>query len=489
MKARTVKPWVTGLIFTVADSCSIIAAVAVSYLVAVITGGEFNPSVYAFFTLRILLITLLLYTLLGLYPGILMPLPEEIKRLCVASTTSVLIFTATFFISRSGEIYSRKFLIFLWLALLVFVPIGRTFIRERCRRFRWWGYPVIIFGNQRKNREILEDMNRHLRSGLRPVAVVRAHEEDGEMLPGVETCIINIDTEGEQGAPFSAATWTILKAKLGKLTDKYPGSIAVIAMSSFTLEEQRKLPEILSNCFYKVIIIPSASWTVRLSLRMVETGSYLALGLRHNLLDPNRLRFKRCFDLLFSGLGVLVLLPFFTIVALLIRFSSHGPAFYRQRRIGQSGKEIKVLKFRTMVNDADKKLEEFLRDNPERRKEWEETQKLKDDPRVTFIGKILRKTSLDELPQLFNVLGGSMSLVGPRPIVQNEIQKYEAAFAEYSRVRPGITGLWQVSGRSDTTYAHRVELDLYYVYNWSIWLDIYIILRTFPAVLRQSGAY
>jgi lipopolysaccharide/colanic/teichoic acid biosynthesis glycosyltransferase len=146
-------------------------------------------------------------------------------------------------------------------------------------------------------------------------------------------------------------------------------------------------------------------------------------------------------------------------------------------------------KFRTMVENAEQLLEEHLAKNPQLREEWDNTHKLRQDPRVTRIGRILRRTSLDELPQIWNVLRGEMSLVGPRPVVSAEVEKYGESFDFYRAVRPGITGLWQVSGRSDTSYSERVALDVRYVRHWSVWLDIYLLARTFRVVFRGSGAY
>jgi undecaprenyl-phosphate galactose phosphotransferase len=159
-------------------------------------------------------------------------------------------------------------------------------------------------------------------------------------------------------------------------------------------------------------------------------------------------------------------------------------------RIGKDGKKFYCLKFRSMVNgDSQAILKDYLAGNPEAMAEWQETQKLKDDPRITKLGGILRKYSLDELPQFLNILKGDMSLVGPRPIVDNEVQKYHSDIAYYYRVRPGVTGMWQVSGRNDVSYAQRVQMDSWYVRNWSFWHDIAIICKTFPALLKSSGAY
>ena len=163
--------------------------------------------------------------------------------------------------------------------------------------------------------------------------------------------------------------------------------------------------------------------------------------------------------------------------------------FYRQTRIGRGGKPFKVVKFRSMVMNADQALEQYFERYPQLRVDWEKDQKLKSDPRITRIGRFLRQTSLDEMPQLWNVLRGEMSVVGPRPIVQAEVSRYSDKFGLYLQVLPGITGLWQVSGRNNVTYDERVNFDTYYVRNWSVWLDIYILIRTVKVVLAGDGAY
>jgi Undecaprenyl-phosphate galactose phosphotransferase WbaP len=183
------------------------------------------------------------------------------------------------------------------------------------------------------------------------------------------------------------------------------------------------------------------------------------------------------------------LAPMMLAVMLAIRLDSPGPVFYFQRRIGRGGREFKAWKFRSMIMNADAVLEKYLRENPLLREEWANSHKLKDDPRVTNLGRFLRRTSLDELPQLWNVLCGEMSLVGPRPIVRDEIARYGVDFETYTWVQGGLTGLWQVSGRSDTSYQQRVDYDRFYVHNWSVWLDFCILFRTIGTVLSRAGAF
>ncbi len=198
---------------------------------------------------------------------------------------------------------------------------------------------------------------------------------------------------------------------------------------------------------------------------------------------------KRFVDLFGTIVLGLLASPVVVMAGLAIRFSSKGPILYRQARIGRGNRPFTALKFRTMWINADETLYDCLGEDPDLRQQWESVSKLKNDPRVTPVGRFLRRFSLDELPQLWNVLIGDMSLIGPRPIVAAEIEKYGRDYAIYARVRPGLTGLWQVSGRNDTTYQQRVDYDCYYVRNWSLWLDAKIFIRTFRAVISGVGAY
>ena len=197
---------------------------------------------------------------------------------------------------------------------------------------------------------------------------------------------------------------------------------------------------------------------------------------------------KRLFDVVVSLLLIVALSPLLAVLAFLARRDG-GPALFGHTRIGAHGGTFKCWKFRSMVPNAQAVLAEHLANNPAAREEWDRDFKLRDDPRITRIGRFLRVTSLDELPQLFNVLSGEMSLVGPRPIVAAEVARYGAAFHDYQRCRPGITGIWQISGRNEVDYRHRVRLDQRYARNWSLLNDLTILLRTPAAVLRRRGAY
>ncbi len=198
---------------------------------------------------------------------------------------------------------------------------------------------------------------------------------------------------------------------------------------------------------------------------------------------------KRLFDIVLSALAIVALAPLLIGVALAVRFTGRGPVLYGHERVGFNGNRFRCWKFRSMVEDAPAVLAQHLRDNPAAWREWSETQKLRDDPRVTPLGRALRALSLDELPQLFNILFGDMSIVGPRPVTDDELARYGASSVHYLRCRPGLTGLWQVSGRSDLSYRRRVLMDRYYACRWSFAADLRIVVWTVPAVVFAKGSF
>lgn len=219
------------------------------------------------------------------------------------------------------------------------------------------------------------------------------------------------------------------------------------------------------------------------SIAVAESMSVTNPNIRKNLY----LGIKRTFDCIASFIGFILLLPLFLIIAIAIKIESKGNVFYKHKRIGKNGKYIYVYKFRTMYTDAQERLTEMLKD-PVIAKEWNENFKLHNDPRVTKVGNFLRKTSLDELPQLINIINGDMSIVGPRPIIDGEIDKYGKMKSKFLSVTPGLTGWWACNGRSQTNYANRIRLEMYYVNHQSIRLDIKIIFKTIISVIKKEGA-
>jgi Undecaprenyl-phosphate galactose phosphotransferase WbaP len=258
--------------------------------------------------------------------------------------------------------------------------------------------------------------------------------------------------------------------------------------------EKDALFHLVNNLQHKaksVLYIPDFSGMAVMGteLRHFFHDQVFALEIKNNLAQPFNYYAKKAFDYLMSIILFLVLMIPFVIISILVRVTSKGPAIFKQERVGKNGRPFMCYKFRTMYNDADDRLRTILITDPEARAEWQAYWKLKNDPRITKIGNFLRKTSLDELPQIFNVLRGEMSLVGPRPVTQHEIEMYYKDKAKLCFcVPPGITGLWQVSGRSNTSYEYRVSLDSWYVRNWNLWLDIVILMKTFYVVLKREGA-
>ncbi|RLG11281.1 undecaprenyl-phosphate galactose phosphotransferase WbaP [Candidatus Pacearchaeota archaeon] len=285
---------------------------------------------------------------------------------------------------------------------------------------------------------------------------------------------------------------------LGKIEDlseiikKVNIDLAIIISSSFKnlnikniFDYTRKyIPQVLITSEMHGISLLTSEWDY-----LFYEGVFL-LHTKNNLLSPINKTIKNIFDLFLGSIIAIFSLPLIGIIAVLIKLTSPGPVFFTQERIGKGGKVFKIYKFRTMYEDAEKRLKELLNNNPKIKEEWEKTRKIKNDPRITFIGKFLRRSSLDELPQIFNVLKGDMSLVGPRPVSKEEIEKYykDQAFF-YFQVKPGITGLWQVSGRNKINYELRVRLDSWYVQNWCLWLDIIILIKTIKVVFTMEGAY
>ena len=273
------------------------------------------------------------------------------------------------------------------------------------------------------------------------------------------------------------------------LVNDYGADFVVIAVGSGQTAAERSVIGALRRTHRSIGLLPAMEGLPVVGLRQHHFFShdFVMLVSRNNLARPFSRGLKAAFDQIFAALLLVLFTPLLLALAMLTR-SDGGPAFYRHRRIGAAGRAFGCIKFRTMVTDADRVLQRLVATDPAAAAEWAATQKLRDDPRITRFGRFLRRSSLDELPQLFNVLRGEMSLVGPRPIVQAEVARYGDDIEYYYETKPGLTGLWQVSGRSDTSYERRVRLDVWYVRNWTLWHDIAILLKTIPAVFLQRGA-
>jgi len=281
-----------------------------------------------------------------------------------------------------------------------------------------------------------------------------------------------------------------IKTKISECLDKQY-SAAVVSIYRYPLFKISYYIDYIQKKIGKIVIFPRISSLPLFNIEIISSVNYkgLAFMLRNNLLNPLDKTIKRIFDLIFSFVILIFLSPLLILIYLAILLFDGGNPIFKQERIGENGKSFYVYKFKTMIENADSILYEFLEQNKEAMEEYATFKKLKNDPRITKLGKILRKLSIDELPQLVNVLKGEMSLVGPRPYLKSEIDEWGGYFEYYKMVKPGITGLWQVSGRNELTFDERIKLDVWYIKNWSLEIDIIILIKTVISVLSGRGSY
>ena len=390
----------------------------------------------------------------GLYPGIALNPAREFRQIILAASLSF----ATCAVAAQGvgsAAPSWSTLIVTWALTIVTVKGGRSYARMFFSRFGWWGLSVAVTGERDAANRTSESLQLNPHRGLRPLDWAGDRPPQPRYLapdPAIHYVVFAV---AQRSLVYHAAA-------IDRLLRRFPRVLVVS-------------PD--SNRFFG-----------GLDPRVSQCGTLNGIELRDRLLSRSGRLVKRGVDLSLVALAAPALLLLTACVTLITRATSNGPIFYGHQRIGRGGSPFTAWKFRTMVADADRQLDLYFEKHPELREEWERTQKLRHDPRVTLIGNLLRRTSLDEAPQIWNVLCGEMSFIGPRPIVEDEIPRYGDSYKLYMRVIPGLTGLWQVSGRSRTTYERRVTLDEFYVRNWSIWLDLYILLRTIPVVLLGDGA-
>ena len=278
---------------------------------------------------------------------------------------------------------------------------------------------------------------------------------------------------------------------VAKIIKKYKTKTIIIAAPGISKEKLQNLINIIQPHVKNISFIPDLIGTTMAGVdaSILFSEKILMLNIRNNLSRRYNRIFKRIFDMVCTILGGILISPILLAIIIRVAIDNRGHIIFTHWRVGRNGKKFPCYKFQTMITMSEEKFIKYLDDNPEAKEEWEKTFKLTKDPRVTKLGAWLRKTSLDELPQLWNVIRGDMSLVGPRPIIEEEVIYYGENIREYYMVLPGITGMWQVSGRSDTTYEERVAMDTWYVRNWSVWIDIMYLFKTVKAVITAKGAY
>lgn len=451
-------PWMTGATIVAADAVAALLVCCLCGIVLHVAGASLGPGLL----LLPLAFPFACY-LNGLYPGILLHPADEMQRVFAAATSIFLPIVLMTCIQAGSNHLLLSILMVAWLVITPVVAGVRNLARVLLAGNSWWGVRAMLIGSRQDAARLAETVALKPRSGLRVAALVDAWEEEGGDLP----------------------------ARLQQASSSARGKgisyVIIIRPQSLKVDLSR-VSRAMAGCRH-VLMIPDPDTFLTHGVRACDVGGSLGIEVPQRLLHTIPKLLKRAFDVVVTGALLLVSLPLFLLVGLAIRLSSAGPIFYGHFRHGKNGDLFRAWKFRTMYVNGDEILERHLLENSEARKEWLAEHKLKSDPRVTGIGRLLRRYSLDELPQLINVFFGEMSLVGPRPIVPNEVEKYGVSFEVCTRVRPGITGLWQVSGRNDLAFSQRIRLNEYYINNWSLWLDFYILAKTGGVVMSGEGAY
>lgn len=402
-----------------------------------------------------------------------LPLWEEIRQIWKASFLASLTLFAIISLGKLSASVSRTVIVLTFLNSLWGMPIVRLI-----------GKKIMLKAGFGKRKAII------LGAGLTGELLLKSFSIEKNM--GYEVIGFLDDDVSKSGKYIGGVKVLGKLDEIEKFLDKDKDIEVIIAIPGMLTEKMVELVNSLQQKVKKVSFIPDLFGIPFLEgdMNFFFNNQILVLNVKNNLKNPVNRLFKKIFDICGSILILIILLPLILVVSIVIMLTSKGSAIYTHERIGFKGKKFKCYKFRTMYEEGDERLKNLLENNPDLKVEWEKTFKLKDDPRITKIGKFLRKTSLDELLQIFNVLKGEMSLVGPRPVLSEELDKYYGKYSDYYyEVYPGLTGLWQVSGRSSVDYKKRVSLDVWYVSNWSLWLDIVILIRTIKVVLRREGAY
>ena len=465
----------SGFSLFIVDILTLVFCIAIGFfIVNLFAIHDINFRSFINYTIFIPFI-LLLFGCMGLYPGIMIPAAEQVKKYTISSFFGFSVITSFVVVSSltdsdpaaaiksysgNGSIIFAFLISFLF--SMVLLPTFRELAKRKFSKFKWFGVPAVIYCTGSSADEVIKRLNKNKYLGYKPAVIIDADLKE----PCLKNDIPAYPPENDineiiHNYNIKQAIICDYKGEISTIMTSYRYTIAVsVSQTSFTCSQQLK-----------------------------DIAGIIGFASTHNLTFKANLIIKRILDILLILIFSPILIPVFLILIILTKLTSKGPVFYGHKRVGQYGKEFKCWKFRSMCIDADKKLDEILANNPQMREEWEKERKFTNDPRITKFGKFLRKTSLDELPQLINILLGQMSFVGPRPVTEPELVKYGPYRDYVLSVSPGLSGMWQTSGRSDTEYEERISLDSYYIQNWSIWLDMWILIKTVYVVFKGRGAY
>lgn len=403
---------------------------------------------------------------------------DETRSLIRSLNTSFILIILMVFFSRSYELFSRVVIILCWLLALFLFPLFHYLARTYLLPASWWRKKAIIIGPKPLAHAVITELKKNPMLGLDAEKII-----EPDLLTKVE---------GDYDRQITFQDKNLVEELYQKIEElKHNSNLTIIINSG--LFDQKSLLKLIEKCealTSDIRIIPDFGTFFASGVQAENLGDVLSLIIPRNLVKPWNLILKRIVELILSFLLLLLFFPLMLLIALAIKIDSPGPVFYIQKRLGYKGQVFNLLKFRSMFTDSEKRLEEYFRLYPEKKKEWQEFQKLRgEDPRVTRVGRFIRRYSLDELPQLINVLKGEMSLVGPRPYLPEEKEALGEKAAIITKCRPGITGLWQVSGRNLLPFKERILLDEYYLRNWSLWLDAVIAFKTIRSFLSGEGAF
>lgn len=418
---------------------------------------------------------MVIFSLLGLYPGIMISPAEEVRKYATGTFFSFgLIFLCVLYSnSRNWNFikaitsYTQDFQLLLaffiaFIFSIFLLPCIRDLSRIFFSRFNWYGVPAVIYSTNNSGENVINKLTTKRYLGYSP-------------------CVI-LDTDPKASDYNNIPVFSDKDEEILSILKKHNVKNAVIC------DYKGDITNVMNRYRYTISVAKSQnSFTSTQHIKDID--GIIGFSSTHNLTFKTNLILKRIVDLLIIICTSPIVLPVFVLLMILTKITSRGPIFYGHKRVGKNGKEFKCWKFRSMNIRSAEMLEEILKNDPVRREEWEAQRKFKDDPRVTKFGKFLRKTSLDELPQLINVITGQMSMVGPRPVTAPELEKYGKHKDYVLSVSPGLSGMWQISGRSETSYEERIYYDTYYIQNWSVWLDIWILIKTVCVVLIGKGAY
>lgn len=380
-----------------------------------------------------------------------------------ANLLALIVIALIIFASHTAEQYSRSVILIFFLFNLILMPVGVYLLKRYFMQFDRFREDIMIICDRAGE----EDVNNWF-------------VKDNSFGYNVASKVLVDDMSDAE-----------IEARIRYLVDTHAHYAVVVSLAERETDKAFQMVNYVLHHVSRVYLLPRISRLPLINSEFFNSINHkgLALYVKNKLLHPGERMIKEVFDKSLSVILFILFLPLLLLLYVVVFISTKGDPVYKQRRVGEHGRRFHIYKFRTMRTDADRMLEEILENDPEKKAEWQREFKLKDDPRITRVGKFLRRTSLDELPQLFNVFQGKMSLVGPRPIIEDEIPKYGEYFDYFTAVKPGITGLWQVSGRNDISYEERVRLDVWYVRNWSLELDVMILVKTAAIVLMRKGSY